>query len=85
MKYLLVLIVLVVAYNIWRKQQRLDGAAEEQQKQRTAANRANPRTPLIPQEMVPCARCGLILPKSEALQQGDKNYCSADHQRQGPA
>ena len=85
MKYLLVLIVLVVAYNIWRKQQRLDGAAEEQQKQRQQ-NRANPRTPLSPQEMVPCARCGLILPKSEALQQGDKNYyCSADHQRQGPA
>ena len=84
MKYLLVLIVLVVAYNIWRKQQRLDGAAEEQQKRRQQ-NRANPRTPLIPQEMVPCARCGLILPKSEALQQGDKNYCSADHQRQGPA
>ena len=85
MKYLLVLIVLVVAYNIWRKQQRLDGAAEEQQKQRQQ-NRANPRTPLIPQEMVPCARCGLILRKSDALQQGDKNYyCSADHQRQGPA
>ena len=38
-----------------------------------------------PQQMVPCAHCGLMMPKTEALEHGGKHYCSADHQRQGPA
>lgn len=29
--------------------------------------------------MVRCAHCGLYLPKEDALQQGQDNFCSADH------
>ena len=79
MKYLLVLIVLIIAYNVWRKQ-RIDARrSAEPQRQ------ARPGTPRIPQEMVPCARCGLMLPKTEALAQNDLHYCSEEHRRQGPA
>ena len=79
MKYLLVLIVLIIAYNIWRKQ-RIDSGS-------TKPPHSNPNNapPRIPQEMVPCAHCGLMMPKTEALEHGGKHYCSADHQRQGPA
>ncbi|QNP47763.1 PP0621 family protein [Diaphorobacter aerolatus] len=79
MKYLLVLIVLIIAYNVWRKQRIDDKRSGDQQRP------APPRTPRIPQEIVPCARCGLMLPRSEALQQGELHFCSVEHQRQGPA
>ena len=79
MKYLLVLIVLIIAYNVWRKQRIDSGSAAKPQ------HRAPPGTPRIPQQMVPCAHCGLMMPKPEALEHGGKHYCSADHQRQGPA
>lgn len=32
-----------------------------------------------PQEMVTCARCGVHLPASEAVGEGTRRYCSADH------
>ncbi len=76
MKYLLVLIVLIIAYNIWRKQRRLDDAAKRPG--------PRPRTPAITQEMVPCAHCGLMLPKGEALQSDARTYfCCEEHQRSG--
>ncbi len=30
-------------------------------------------------EVVPCAVCGVHIPRSEALMHEDKAYCSADH------
>ncbi len=79
MKYLLLFIVLVIAYQIWRKQQRLD-AAERQGK-------AAPRAPkgISQEKMVPCARCGLMLPVSDALGRDGRHYCCAEHRQQGPA
>jgi uncharacterized protein len=35
-------------------------------------------------ELVACARCGLNLPRGEALSAGDSLYCSEEHARQGP-
>ena len=78
MKYLLVLIVLVIAYNVWRKG-RIDAAVEKRNQPRPG------QAPRVTQSMVPCAHCGLMLPQSDALQQGTHFYCSAEHQRQGPA
>ena len=32
-----------------------------------------------PGQMVPCAHCGLYLPRDEAVHAGELNFCSADH------
>lgn len=81
MKYLLVLIVLIVAYNIWRKQRVSSDSSSAAPK-----HGRNPgRTPMITQDMVPCAHCGLMLPKNEAIIQGSKTFCSEEHRRQGAA
>lgn len=80
MKYLLVLIVLLIAYNVWRKQRIDDRQANEQQRRSPPAG-----TPRIPQQMVPCARCGLMLPQSDALERDGRHFCCAEHREQGPA
>ncbi len=43
------------------------------------------RPPPGEQKMLRCARCGLHVPASEAVQRDGRDYCSADHARQGPA
>ncbi len=82
MKYLLVLLVIVVAVGIWRNNRR---RAEEVQ--RPAQQRDNRLQP--PQDMVACAHCGLHLPRSDALVLGGPArpayYCCAEHRAQGPA
>lgn len=35
----------------------------------------------LPEDMVSCARCGLNLPKSEAIASGDNYYCCEAHRR----
>lgn len=72
MKYLLVLLVLVVAVGIWRSKRRTE-----------AAERKEP-TPALkpPQNMVACAHCGLHLPQADAVADGaSQYYCSAEHRR----
>ena len=34
-----------------------------------------------PEQMVTCSRCGLNLPQSEAIAEGDKFFCCAEHRR----
>lgn len=76
MKYLLVLLVIVIAVGIWRNNRRQE-AVERQQ--------ARPQPLPSPQTMVACANCGLHLPASDALVDSAKRlYCSADHLRRGP-
>ena len=74
MKYLLVLVVLWVAFTIWRNNRR----REEQERAE-----APPKRPLPgPQAMVECAHCGLHLPAADALPGKDgKVYCSAAHRQ----
>jgi uncharacterized protein len=36
-----------------------------------------------PERMLPCARCGVHVPSSEALLAGDEAYCSPEHRAQG--
>jgi len=71
MKYLVLLVVLVIAFGVWRSR-------------RAVPPRAAAR-PALPQAMVSCARCGVHIPRSEALTDGGPSYCSPEHQRQGPA
>ena len=35
-------------------------------------------------QMVRCAHCGIHLPRSEALLQNGRTWCSADHAQRGP-
>jgi uncharacterized protein len=35
-------------------------------------------------KMVPCAHCGVHIPRSEALIKDDIPFCSEDHRRAGP-
>lgn len=82
MKYILVLLVLVIAVGIWRNNRR-----RAEQVQRPAAQRETRLQP--PQDMVACAHCGLHLPRSDALMLGHAAqlayYCCAEHRAQGPA
>lgn len=70
MKYLVLFLVLAVVYAIWRSQNR------------PSAPPPPARPPLPPpQDMVACQRCGLHLPRSEAVASGQHHYCCAEHQR----
>ena len=39
----------------------------------------------VPDELVRCAHCGLLLPRAEARQSEGAIYCSEEHARLGPA
>lgn len=73
MKYLVLLVVLVVAIGIWRSRRQSD------------ATSAAPATRALPQDMLACAHCGIHVPRTEALLAGPHAYCCAEHQRRGPA
>jgi uncharacterized protein len=36
-------------------------------------------------KMVACAHCGVHIPESEAVHDGNKHYCSEGHRRKTPA
>lgn len=44
-----------------------------------------PEANAVPQELVRCAQCGLLLPRAEARQSEGAIYCSEEHARLGPA
>jgi uncharacterized protein len=72
MKYLLLFVVLMVAYGIWRNKRLAERQAD--------APRAPPAAPKGPQEMVSCPVCGLHLPRSEAVPATNGAlYCSQEH------
>lgn len=70
---LLVLFFIVVAA-IWLVKRAL----------REPDDRAAPRPPRS-SDLVPCARCGVNLPRDEARQAGGALYCSDEHARLGKA
>lgn len=72
MKYLLLLLVLLVAYFSWRNARI----------RKTSARRAPPPKLAAPQDMLACAVCGLHVPRSDALIAGGRSYCGKAHQQQ---
>ena len=74
MKYLVLLVVLVLAYGWWSSQRRTDMRSKAD----TARHHATPPLP-APQDMVACTHCGLHVPRAEALTQGTAHYCCAEH------
>ena len=51
--------------------------------QRDAEGRSSPRRKQEPvtQQMVPCARCGVHVPRAQAVVRNGKEYCSPEHAR----
>ena len=49
---------------------------------RALASRRNkpPHAPILA-KMVPCDHCGVHVPESEAIQDGNKLYCSEEHRK----
>jgi len=75
MKYVVLLIVLVVAIGVWRSRRR----SEE------AASQARSEPPGGPLDIVACAHCGTHVPRTEALMLGSQPYCSPEHRQEGAA
>lgn len=79
MKYLLVLLVLLVAYQLWRAARRRSADQE------TAPTQAQANPPALPpREMVRCTVCALHLPRPDALSGASgRLYCSHEHRAAG--
>jgi len=71
LKILLLIVVGLAAYAIVKKYSR--------------TLQAPPRRPEVkaPEDMVKCARCGVNLPRSEAIYSQGEFYCSVEHQKLG--
>ncbi|WP_240494540.1 PP0621 family protein [Azonexus hydrophilus] len=67
LKYLLLLILALVVWWAWKKRAELPPAAET--------------PPPLPERMVRCAHCGVHLPESDALADGDRHFCNEAHRR----
>jgi uncharacterized protein len=52
---------------------------------RRAAMHGAPEASALPQDLVRCVHCGLLLPRAEARESAGAIYCSEEHARLGPA
>ena len=78
MKYLLVLLVVVIAIGIWRSKRRVSGTSQGSTAQSTARATALNK----PQAMMECAHCGLHLPQKDAVTDAQgRHYCGAEHRQ----
>lgn len=75
MKFLIWFIIILVGLTATR-------LFNARQARRTAPQPA--KTDSGAEHMVRCARCGIYLPRSEALLIGKRTWCCEDHARLGP-
>ena len=68
MKYVILIVVVLVAYFIISSHLKKVGRARE--------NRA-----VTDEDMVRCVHCGVHLPRSESVMSGELFYCSPDHRQ----
>ena len=69
MKYLLLALVIVVVYGLYRAHKRKAGRSSWRAGGAAA------------EDMVRCAQCGVHLPRSESLMNGELFYCTPEHRR----
>jgi uncharacterized protein len=69
-KLLILILVAVTAYVVWRAIRRANGARRAD---RPPAGRA--------ERMIDCSQCGLHLPISEAVEAQGRYFCSDEHRR----
>ena len=68
MKYLLVFLVVAVAWHMWRSQRTRDVPPPSPKKNLPK-----------PEPMVHCDHCGVHLPQSDAISYQGRHYCSQAH------
>ncbi|MBX3654734.1 MAG: hypothetical protein KF686_11175 [Ramlibacter sp.] len=73
MKFILVLLVIVIAVFVWRSNRR-DSLGSR--------SAARPAPPGAPQDMVRCPVCALHLPRADARVGRRGPYCSDEHRQQ---
>lgn len=73
MKYLLLFALLGVIWWMWKNRS-----------EHLPPDSPAPRDP-APEKMVTCAHCGVHLPESDALLEGERAYCNVAHRDAGPA
>lgn len=79
MKYLLLLLVLVIAYAWWRNTR-----IEDKRNRAAPPSPSPPPAPGSPNEMVQCPVCSVHLPRGDAVRGADgRLFCSQEHQRLG--
>lgn len=72
MKFLLFLLIVLLATWLWRSGRRDTSGSDRP---------ATPPSPSPPQEMVRCTLCGTHLPHSEAIVGRTGIYCCAEHRQ----
>jgi uncharacterized protein len=72
----LILLGLAVLVLVWLLRRALGGPRDDAQGAAGAAG--------APGDLVPCAHCGLLLPRGEARTVDGAQYCSEQHARLGP-
>jgi len=70
MKYLLLLGLIAVVWWVWSKRKAADASAP-------------PQSPPVAEKMVSCAHCGVYLPESDSVVDGEAAYCSEAHRALG--
>ncbi len=78
MKYLLVLVVVMVAVWIWRSNR----AEERSESERSASRRSRPRKEETAVDMVGCDVCGLHCPRQDVVVGRRGMYCCDQHRNQ---
>ncbi len=68
-------IILVIAWLVYSLTRRWLATLERQRTQKKQPGSSRIET------MVSCAHCGLHIPQNEAVQAGDKYYCSDKHRK----
>ncbi len=76
MNLIRLLIIIFLLWMAWRFVQ----AWLDSNRQRVARKKPAPQ---LSEKVVPCALCGLHVPEGEALQAGDRHYCSEAHRDAG--
>lgn len=66
-KFLLLLLVIVAAWWLAKGFRRKNAAKDAPE--------------AAPEQMVNCSHCGLYLPQREAIREGDRFFCCAEHRR----
>ncbi|MDB5822726.1 MAG: hypothetical protein JWR21_1430 [Herminiimonas sp.] len=78
---LLVWIAVAVIFGLWLLQKKRSRSVSGGERPEDAGKRRQPAL-VEPERMLPCARCGVHVPASEALLAGDEAYCCIEHKAQ---
>ena len=75
-KFVVWIVIVAVAWFAWQAWRRVQRAAALRE---AASDAARPSTLRAPESILECARCGVHVPASEAVRDGDAVFCSFAH------